>query len=102
MNRLFAFGLGFSALELAKRLSAKGWRVAGTARDDGKIKRLERERYEAIRFAGEPRNAALIAHLAGTTHLLHSIPPGADGDPVLASYRDEIAALPQQIGRAHV
>ncbi len=32
--------------------------------------------------------------LAGTTHLLHSIPPGPEGDPVLAQYRDEIAGLP--------
>lgn len=93
MSRLFAFGLGFSALELAKRLSAKGWQIAGTARDEGKIARLKREGFEAVRFAGEPGNRALAKHLAGTTHLLHSIPPGADGDSVLASYREEIAAL---------
>jgi nucleoside-diphosphate-sugar epimerase len=31
--------------------------------------------------------------LEGTTYLLHSIPPGPDGDPVLACYRDEIAKL---------
>jgi nucleoside-diphosphate-sugar epimerase len=94
MSRLFAFGLGFSALELAKRLSAKGWQIAGTARDEGKIARLKREGFEAVRFAGEPDNRALAKHLAGTTHLLHSIPPGADSDSVLASYREEIAALP--------
>ncbi len=93
MNRLFAFGLGFSALTLAERLSTKGWQVAGTARDEGKIARLERKGYDAVRFAGEAGNAALVKHLAGTTHLLHSIPPGAEGDPVLASYREEIAAL---------
>jgi nucleoside-diphosphate-sugar epimerase len=94
VNRLFAFGLGFSALELAKRLSAKGWQIAGTARDEGKIARLEREGYDAVRFAGEAGNAALVRHLAGTTHLLHSIPPGAEGDHVLAGYRQAIAALP--------
>jgi nucleoside-diphosphate-sugar epimerase len=33
-------------------------------------------------------------HLQGATHLLHSIPPGPDADPVLAHYRDEIANLP--------
>ena len=94
MSRLFAFGLGFSALALARRLSAKGWQVAGTARDGGKIARLEREGHAVIRFAGEPGNEELPKLLAGTTHLLHSIPPGAGGDPVLAGYRDEIAALP--------
>jgi nucleoside-diphosphate-sugar epimerase len=36
----------------------------------------------------------MVAALAGTTHLLHSIPPGAEGDPVLRHYRSEIARLP--------
>jgi nucleoside-diphosphate-sugar epimerase len=94
MSRLFAFGLGFSALALAKRLSAKGWHVAGTARGDGKIARLEREGYAIARFAGEPRDEGLSKLLAGTTHLLHSIPPAPEGDSVLASYRKELAALP--------
>ncbi len=93
MSRLFAFGLGFSALALAKRLSAKGWDVAGTARDRGKIGPLRREGYAVAHFGGAPGNDALPKLLASTTHLLHSIPPGDDGDPVLASYRKEIAAL---------
>jgi nucleoside-diphosphate-sugar epimerase len=46
-----------------------------------------------VRFAGEPDNDAVIKQLEGTTHLLHSIPPGRDGDPVLAHYRDAIAQL---------
>ncbi len=95
MSRLFAFGLGFSALALAKRLSARGWQVAGTARGQGKVARLERQGYAIGRFAGEPGDEDLRKLLAGTTHLLHSIPPGVKGDPVLASYRRELAALPQ-------
>jgi len=94
MNRLFAFGLGFSALVLAKRLAAQGWQIAGTARDDGKVERLRREGYDVIRFSGEAGSAAFAKHLAGTTHLLHSIPPGPGGDPVLASCREQIVALP--------
>ena len=94
MNRLFAFGLGFSAQALAKRLAAQGWQIAGTARDDGKVERLRREGYDVVRFSGEAGTAAFAKHLAGTTHLLHSIPPGADGDPVLASCRQQIVALP--------
>jgi len=94
MSRLFAFGLGFSALALAKRLYAKGWQIAGTARGDDKIERLKREGYGLAQFSGEPGNDEVSKLLQGTTHLLHSIPPGADGDPVLAWYRREIAALP--------
>ena len=93
MSRLFAFGLGFSAQELAKRLAADGWSVAGTAREAPKIGELRGQGYEATRFGGARDNSALPALLEGTTHLLHSIPPGHDGDPVLACYGDEIAKL---------
>jgi nucleoside-diphosphate-sugar epimerase len=67
--------------------------VAGTARDAAKVAKLATGGYEATRFAGGSRTPEVAALLEHTTHLLHSIPPGPDGDPVLAHYRDEIAAL---------
>jgi nucleoside-diphosphate-sugar epimerase len=94
VSRLFAFGLGFSAQTLAERLSARGWQIAGTARDVGKIGQLASRGYEMGQFSGEAGNAVLPTALQGTTHLLHSIPPGPEADPVLAHYRDQIAALP--------
>ncbi len=93
MSRLSAFGLGFSAQELARRLTAQGWEIAGTARDSGKIEQLEAQGFAATRFAGAKDNPRVPSLLEGTTHLLHSIPPGPEGDPVLACYRDEIAKL---------
>ena len=93
MSRLFAFGLGFSAQVLAARLSAKGWQIAGTARDVGKIGQLAVRDYEIAQYSGEAGNSALPHALHGTTHLLHSIPPGPEGDPALEHYREEIAKL---------
>jgi hypothetical protein len=93
VSRLFCFGLGYSAETLARRLVTKGWSIAGTARDLGNIDRLCEQRYEVCRFAGESGNAELAAALTGTTHLLLSIPPGTDGDPVLCHYRDQVASL---------
>lgn len=93
MSRLFAFGLGFSAQTLAERLASKGWEIAGTARDDSKIAQLEAGGFEAVRFVGEPGNRDLVGALQGATHLLHSIPPGETGDPVLAHYRCDLARL---------
>jgi nucleoside-diphosphate-sugar epimerase len=93
VSRLFAFGLGFSAQELAKRLRAQGWGIAGTARDEVKIDQLRAQGHEVVRFAGAKDDPAIPALLEGTTHLLHSIPPGPAGDPVLACYRQEIAKL---------
>ena len=91
--KLFCFGLGFSAEALAKRLAARGWSISGTVRDPTNMQRLRSQGYEICRFAGETDNAEFVATLAGTTHLLHSIPPGAEGDPVLRHYRDRIAGL---------
>jgi nucleoside-diphosphate-sugar epimerase len=92
VSRLFAFGLGFSAQALAARLSGKEWQIAGTARDQGRIEQLAARGYAVTRFAGEPANREVPQLLQGTTHLLHSIPPGPEGDPVLAHYRHRIAA----------
>ena len=93
MSRLFAFGLGFSAQALAERLADKGWQIAGTVRDPGKVAQLDARGYAVTRFTGEPGNEAIAKLLQGTTHILLSIPPGKVGDPVLAHYRAELAAL---------
>ena len=100
MSRLFAFGLGFSAQALAAQLAARDWEIAGTARDVGRIGQLAERGYAVVQYAGEAENVALPEALRGTTHLLHSIPPGPEGDPVLAHYRDAIAALPGLRGLA--
>lgn len=93
MSKLFAFGLGFTAQTLAERLAAQGWEIAGTARDVGKVGQLAARGYEVVQYGGEAENGALPGALGGTTHLLHSIPPGPEGDPVLAHYRAPLAAL---------
>jgi len=93
VSRLFAFGLGFSAQTLAEQLARKGWQIAGTARDVGKIGQLAARGYEIAQYSGEAGNSALPHALHGTTNLLHSIPPGPEGDPVLEHYREEIAKL---------
>jgi nucleoside-diphosphate-sugar epimerase len=93
MSRLFAFGLGFSAQALAERLVRQGRQIAGTARDPGKVAQLDARGYAVTRFTGEPGNEAIAKLLQGTTHLLLSIPPGKEGDPVLAHYRAELAEL---------
>ncbi len=93
MSRLFAFGLGFSAQELASRLAARGFEIAGTARDEANIARLGGRSYEMTRFAGETGNHDVTRLLRGATHVVHSIPPGAQGDPVLAHYRNQIATI---------
>ncbi len=75
---LLVFGLGYTAQVLAGRLSAHGWRVAGTSRAGTT---------GTLRF--DDRDAVLTA-LDGATHVLVSTPPTDGADPVLATYASAI------------
>ena len=93
MPRLFCFGLGYTALALAGRLQQRGWRVAGTVRSEAAAASLRASGIEALLFdrVQPPQEAA--AALAGTTHILASVPPDEQGDAVLDGWRAAIAQL---------
>lgn len=93
MPHLFAFGLGYSALELARRLLDAGWRVSGTSRSAEKIDRLGRGGIEMYRFDPESGVAPDAGVLADATHLLTSIAPDSSGDPVLRAFGGAIAGF---------
>ena len=93
LPRLFCFGLGYSALVFARAMKARGWEVAGTVRGAQKAAALRAEGFEMHLFADAPL-ADPESALAGTTHLLASVPPGPDGDPVLAMHGEDIRATP--------
>jgi len=89
-NRLFCFGLGYSALALARRLISEGWEVAGTARTKGGVGALKSEGLDAFLFDGAaPLDPAAFE---GATHLLSSIPPTDTGDPVLAHHAADLSS----------
>jgi nucleoside-diphosphate-sugar epimerase len=89
---LFCFGLGYSALALARRLTASGWAVTGTCRSAERQVLLREAGFSAVLFdRARPVDASA---LNGVTHLLVSVPPDAAGDPVLTMHGDDIAALP--------
>lgn len=81
---LLSLGHGYSAAALARRL--QGWTVIGTTRRAEKAGRLGAEGIEALIWPG----ADLGPAIARATHILTSIAPGDDGDPVLAKYSDAI------------
>jgi nucleoside-diphosphate-sugar epimerase len=83
MPRLFCFGLGYTALALARRLMTEGWQVAGTTRATDRRASLAAEGAEVHLFGRDRPLPDPAAALAGTTHLLTSIPPDDIGDPVL-------------------
>jgi nucleoside-diphosphate-sugar epimerase len=81
--RLVIFGLGYTASRIAEAVRALGGsvRATGSAGD------------MAFGDAGTVRLA-----LADATHILSSVPPASDGDPVLAAFGTDIAASKAWIG----
>lgn len=83
MPSLLIFGLGYSARAIAAALP--GWRVVGTSRD---------ARVGTLGFDDQ----AIVAEIAGATHILSSVPPGEDGDPVLERYAELLARSDAWLG----
>ncbi len=71
MNRIVIFGLGYTAGRIASTLMAQGWDVIAT----GSKGSIQFDDASSVRLA-----------LADATHVLSSVPPTADGDPVLNIY----------------
>ena len=85
MPTLLSFGHGYSARALVPLLP--GWRVIGTTRSEAKAAALRAEGVEARLFPGDD----LGADIAAATHLLTSIAPDEEGDPVLRALRPGVA-----------
>ena len=83
---LLSIGHGFSARALAPRLLAQGWRVIGTTRSGEKAAALKETGVEPVIWPGTS------LPIAEATHLLTSVAPGPDGDPVLAEASAELQA----------
>lgn len=91
---LFCFGMGFSARALANRLKGEGWKVSGTCRSPSKLQALKEAGIAGYLFDGAAPMAHAVEILQGVTHILLSIPPDADGDPVLRLHGPDIVRMP--------
>lgn len=78
---LLIFGMGYTARLIATKARQAGFVVLGTsrARDDSRLLRFD-------------DHAQVEAAISKATHILSSVPPAPDHDPVLASYGDAISA----------
>src|SRR3546814_16160110 len=82
MPHMLILGQGYTASRLAARLRAEGWHVTGIRRAADA---------EALAFDDE---SAVRAAIAQASHILSSVPPEGDADPVLARHGSAIAAAP--------
>ena len=81
LSHLFCFGLGYTARRLAERCAAAGWTVAGTVRTAEDAAELSTAGFRMHLWDGA--SPLPSDTFAAATHMLVSIPPDGDGDPVL-------------------
>ena len=94
-QRLFCFGHGYTADYLSHALQTEetGWTIGGTTRDVERQRELLSRRIRARIYDDEHPIADPETLFSRFTHLLISVPPNADGDPVFNQYQHEIAKL---------
>ena len=97
---LLVFGLGFSARVLVDRLVPAGWAVRATVRDADRAAALRAEGIDALPFDGTAPVTDVLGLFEDVSHILSSVPPGADGDPVLIHHGGDIAARANEIAWA--
>ncbi len=83
MAHLLIFGLGYSAKRIRAATEALGWRVTATGQD-GELEFADKERVRAA--------------VAQASHVLSSVPPTQDSDPVLERYGEALTALAERGG----
>ena len=93
--RFLIFGHGYTACHLTPQLVARGWKVAGTTRGDGKA--VAAAGAEPLIWPGD--EAGVAAAVAMADGVLISVGPDAEGCPVLSAWGEAIAAArPRWLG----
>ncbi len=85
MKHLFCFGFGFTAEHLAKVLPRDEWRISGTTRKSEGLAAMATIDVHGYIFD------QLQQLPSSVTHILASIPPGEEGDPVVGKFGDQLA-----------
>jgi len=87
------FGCGYSGQAIAESFKSEGHRVSGTVRTAHKALELATRDIKAFVFDGSPFSEELLTELREMTHLVQSIPPGTEGDPLLKLISGRLRAL---------
>ena len=90
--RLFCFGMGYSARATLARMQPHLDATWGTTRTEIRMADIEALGATAIAWSGNKADARLADALAQATCILVSVAPGPEGDPVLRSCADLLAA----------
>lgn len=78
------FGAGYSGKAIANALKPEAASLSGTTRSKDKFASLAAAGMTPFLFDGVHLNDELITAMGNVTHLVQSVAPGKDGDPLLA------------------
>ncbi len=90
---LFVFGAGYSGQAIASVLADKAVWAGGTTRSEDKAPALQAVGLETFLFDGSGLSQTLERALENVTHLVQSIAPGEEGDPLLTLANGDLKAL---------
>lgn len=91
--RVMIFGCGYSGMAIAKAFQAAGAEVAGTARSAEKTDIISAAGIAPFLFDGSAFADDILSWMGSVTHLIQSIPPGREGDPLLKLVSGRLSAL---------
>ncbi|MGH6810250.1 MAG: SDR family oxidoreductase [Ensifer adhaerens] len=90
---VLVLGAGYSGMAIARALAGKAESVSGTTRSADKAAKLEKAGIRPIVFDGDVVSDELATALRQATHLIQSIAPGRDGDPMFRPGSADLAEL---------
>lgn len=86
-------GAGYSGTAIAKAMAPTATSAIGTTRSEEKAAKLERAGIRPVLFDGETISDDLAAALGKATHLIQSIAPGRDGDPMFRTTSPDLTQI---------
>lgn len=92
-KKIFCFGHGYVAERLSRELLRQGWDVCSTTTSPEKQARLKKSGIECFLFDDSHTINDPYEVFDGVTHVLLSIPPGAEGDPVFEIHGMDLAKI---------
>lgn len=92
-KHLLILGAGFSGRAIGDAFKAAGFSVSGTTRSAEKAESLRALGITPIVFDGSTISENLAADMARATHVVQSIAPGKDGDPLFRAESPTLSSL---------
>jgi nucleoside-diphosphate-sugar epimerase len=91
-KKLFCFGYGYVAQQLAKTLKEQdpSWEICGTTRDLDKLQMMRQDGVKGYIFSDKAPLSDALFTLQGVTHMLMSIPPNKNGGIVFQLHARDI------------